>query len=362
MSSVRATIGDTFEIEIPRFFGKYELVNLIGSGSFSVVALIIHKPTNTQLACKICSRQLLIENKLFERFEQEVRIMQVLKHQNLISLLDIIFDDKLIYLMMEYCPNGELFQYIVDHGRFEESAANVMFRQIISALVYLHSKDIAHRDLKPENILLDANFSPKIADFGLCHVATAKMLLSTPCGSPFYAPPEVISNEEYDGKAGDVWSIGVVLFTMVTGSLPWRDTNHAMLFNQIRNADFEIPYFLSTPLKELLQAMMNPRAQERPSMEEILNHPWVNPPEEEDPLAEILGRERPQAKTIVVDTEEHPNLNARQSLSRKPLIIRPAVMPNSAQSMNTKTQLLKPMNKLIRVVPPNSGKLNRKPQ
>lgn len=352
MKAFPVRIGDRLEMEVPAVFGKYEIIRMIGSGSFSVVALVVHKPTNNQFACKICSRKLLMESHTFDRFEQEVRLLQVMRHPNLVSLFEVVFDENLIYVVMEYCSNGELFQYIVDNRKLPTDLVHRIFKQLVSAMVYIHSKDIAHRDLKPENILLDENLNPKIADFGLCHVATANQLLKTPCGSPFYAPPEIILNEEYDGKAGDVWSLGVVLYTMATGTVPWRqNANQMSLFEDIKTANFHIPAYLDDKLKDLITIMMNPAPKERPTMEQVLKAPWVV--EDPDCFLEGCGISVFGNRSAAMFMSKTP-APSNQTIQRRQVIVRPTVA--SAQSLKTYAQNAgHPIASLIRRVP-NSGK------
>jgi serine/threonine protein kinase len=278
MSSVVGIAGDGTEINIPLRFGKYVFVEFIGSGSFSVVALVRDSNTNEEYACKICSRRVLTERGIFVRFEREVRVMQALRHPALVAVLDVWYDKDLIYLVMEHCKNGELFQVIAARGKMREDDAARMFKRLVEGVAYIHARDVAHRDIKPENILLDEHMNPKITDFGLCHAVNGNPLLSTPCGSLYYAPPEIISNQPYNGKKSDIWSLGVVLFTMVTGSLPWHETNQSLLFRQISDADFRIPGFVSPNLRDLIARLMRPDPDHRPLASEILKHPWFSEP------------------------------------------------------------------------------------
>ena len=356
MKSITVQISGQ-DVEVPCSFGKYDLIRVIGSGSFSTVALVVHRVTNLQFACKICSRQLLIESNTFDRFEQEVRLMQALHHPNIVSVVDVAYDERLIYLIMEYCSNGELFDYICNHGRLDPSLCQRVFSKLVSALVYLHSRDIAHRDLKPENILLDENFDPKIADFGLCHVTVEHQLLSTPCGSPFYAPPEIVSNQEYDGKAGDVWSLGVVLYTMATGGLPWQDTNQVRLFEKIKRAEYVVPMFVVPQVATLLQQMLNPVPSERPTMQMLQREPWVDEACDAGAFLDMpLRQQRSVPGFVLADTSlafktgpmastaEHGRVHSRK------LIVRPV------SSANLKTRAsAQPLETLIRRVP-RSGK------
>ena len=357
MKTITVKISDQ-DVEVPCSFGKYDIVRVIGSGSFSTVALVTHRITNMQFACKICSRKLLTESNTFDRFEQEVRLMQSLHHPNIVSVIDVAYDQNLIYLIMEYCANGELFEYICNHGRLDSELCQRVFSKLVSALVYLHSRDIAHRDLKPENILLDETYDPKIADFGLCHVTTENQLLSTPCGSPYYAPPEIIANEEYDGKAGDVWSLGVVLYTMATGGLPWQDTNQMRLFEKIKQAEFIIPGYVQPQVSGLLQQMMNPVPSYRPTMLMLQRDPWVDEACDARAFLDLPLKQQRSAPWISMSGTTSFALKSgvvsssldHSRIHRKQIIVRPV------SSANLKTRpTVQPIETLIRRVP-TSGK------
>jgi serine/threonine protein kinase len=175
---------------------------------------------------------------------------------------------------MEYCPSGDLLRFIEKFGRVDEYSARDMFRQLLNAMIYLHDRNIAHRDIKPENILLDAQMRPKIADLGFCHTLHANTLLSTRCGTLYYAAPELLRGTDYDGRAIDVWSLGVVLFVLVSGSLPWIVTNDAHVYEQILHASYRVPVHLSFELSELLKAMISLAPSSRPTMKNISESPW----------------------------------------------------------------------------------------
>jgi len=270
-------IDDTYRIVIPRSFGKYQYIRRIGSGSFSVVVLVQNRQTQFFYACKIVSRELLNKEKIFDRFEQELRVLQTFEHPNIVKIEDIIYEEELIFVIMEYCERGELFSHIIEYGCLTEIQIIRLFKQIVDGVAYIHGKDVAHRDLKPENILLDASLNVKLADFGLCHEAHSQKLLTTPCGSPYYAPPEIIANISYDGKKSDMWSLGVVLFTMATGSLPWTETNQRALLEQIVRAEYSVPEYIPNNVRNLIIQLMSRNADERPNIQEVQQIHWLQP-------------------------------------------------------------------------------------
>ena len=156
------------------------------------------------------------------RVRREIKILKSLRHPNIIQLYEIIEDMENIYLIMEYASKGELFNYIVEHTKLQETEACRLYQQIISAMEYFHRLNIAHRDLKPENLFLDDNFNIKVGDFGLSNYFGSDCLLKTSCGSPCYAAPEMISDRPYSGITVDIWASGVVLYAMLCGYLPFN--------------------------------------------------------------------------------------------------------------------------------------------
>jgi serine/threonine protein kinase len=223
---------------------------------------------------KIFSRHLLVEQHIFDRFEREVRVLQSLKHPNIVRFEEIVFTDELIYVVMEYCERGELYEFIANFGLLNPRVVLRIFKEITEAICFIHSRDIVHRDLKPENILLDSDMRPRLADFGLCHSTAKSQLMQTPCGSPYYACPEILSQTEYDGKAADIWSLGVVLFTMTTGELPWHNMNLTQLYLEIQECDVIVPDYLEEPIRALLAQMLSRNPAARPSAAQVLASRW----------------------------------------------------------------------------------------
>jgi serine/threonine protein kinase len=270
----RVQIGQG-EVDVPESFGAYEVVKQIGVGGFSAVVLVHQKGTNAAYACKIVTRKLLTESRTFHRFEQEVRLLEQMHHPNIVRVVDVLFQEVYIFVLMEYCSGGELFNRIAERGRLREPECRRIFADVVSALAYLHARGIAHRDIKPENILLDENAVPKVADFGLCRLVQPGQLTSTPCGSPVYAAPEVVSGQSYDGRMSDIWSLGVLLYVMATASTPWENSSPVPLFKEISKGKFRLPAYLSPELKALIQRVMKVAPEDRPTIDDVAEHPWL---------------------------------------------------------------------------------------
>ncbi|OHT16613.1 CAMK family protein kinase [Tritrichomonas foetus] len=347
---VLETITDEYVLKVPRKIGKYQYMKTLGRGSFAAVILLQHTVTKKLFACKVVSREFLQRLNIFVRFEQEVRIMQSMKHESIVAVEEVVYDPDHIYLILEYCSHGDLFQMICQCGPYREPELQRVFKKIVEGLDYIHSHSVAHRDLKPENILLDDDFNPKIADFGLCHELSAKKLLMTPCGSPFYAPPEIINNEKYDGKLSDIWSLGVVLFTMATGSLPWTEPNQTALFLQIEQCDFTIPSDVSPPIQALINMMMVKDPKLRPSTKEILNSPWLCNDEDLTTSPTPLKA----SKFSSLNTKSTADHLQNTASMKRPLIVRPALKNSSSLKATDLPQIAN----LIRKVPPRRKNSN----
>jgi serine/threonine protein kinase len=206
-------------------------------------------------------------------FESEIRLLQQMCHPQVIRLFDIFKDTLNIYIVTEYCSGGQLFDYIVDHGKLSEEKSKILIQQLLQGLLYLHTNSIAHRDLKPENILLDRNEQPKLSDFGLYKYCTAAS--NTHCGTPFYAPPEIIIGAPYDPFKADMWSLGVCAFTMLCGRLPWTEKNEKKLYKQITDGAYSVPATLSAPCQAFVRRLMAADPSERPSAAAALADPFL---------------------------------------------------------------------------------------
>ena len=256
--------------------GDYIIKDIIGEGTFSKVKLGINKITGQKVAIKILDKLKLIEEEGIERVLREIKISSELDHPNIIKIYKIIDEYKYYLVIMEYCEEGELFNYIVKKDRLSENESSFFYYQLINAVEYLHSKGIVHRDLKPENILLGKNNIIKLIDFGLSNYYDKNKLLVTPCGSPCYASPEMIRGEDYNGADNDIWATGIILFAMLCGYLPFENEENAknnnLLFKKILSGKLEYPKFLSNTAVDLMKKILVNSPKKRIKINEIKKH------------------------------------------------------------------------------------------
>lgn len=224
-------------------------------------------------------------------------------------------------MVLEYA-GGELFDYIVKHGKMPEDTARRFFQQIVCAVEYCHRHKIVHRDLKPENLLLDGDLNVKIADFGLSNIMTDGNFLKTSCGSPNYAAPEVISGKLYAGPEVDVWSCGVILYVLLCGRLPFDDEFIPALFKKISSGSYHVPSYLSSGARNIIHKMLKVNPVQRITVQEIRQDPWFNegladylkPPVEEfldtgvDPNKAIDPRKLAPGKPPAVQEQIHESV------------------------------------------------------
>ncbi|KAJ3590642.1 hypothetical protein NHX12_008592 [Muraenolepis orangiensis] len=234
--------------------GNYRLLKTIGKGNFAKVKLARHILTGREVAIKIIDKTQLNPTSLQKLF-REVRIMKTLNHPN-----------------------------IVRKRRGSEKEARAKFRQIVSAVHYCHQKNIVHRDLKAENLLLDADSNIKIADFGFSNEFTMGSKLDTFCGSPPYAAPELFQGKKYDGPEVDIWSLGVILYTLVSGSLPFDGQNLKELRERVLRGKYRVPFYMSTDCEGILRRFLVLNPTKRCTLEQIMKDKWMNVGYEGDDL------------------------------------------------------------------------------
>ncbi|KAG0047690.1 hypothetical protein BGZ83_007298 [Gryganskiella cystojenkinii] len=268
-------------------FGPYLLLQTLGEGEFAKVKLGMHAETGEEVAIKLIRRQSVDNTPRINKIGREISVLRTIRHPNIISLFDVIETERYIGIVIEYASGGELFDHILAHRYLRERDACRLFAQLMSGVHYLHSKQIVHRDLKLENLLLDKNRNIMITDFGFANQfdSTTRDLMSTSCGSPCYAAPElVISDGLYVGSGVDIWSCGVILYAMLAGYLPFDDDpsnpdgdNINQLYNYILATTLVFPDYISPDARDLLRMMLVPDPAKRCNMKRIMSHRWLRP-------------------------------------------------------------------------------------
>ncbi|KAG0317016.1 hypothetical protein BGZ99_006546 [Dissophora globulifera] len=268
-------------------FGPYLLLQTLGEGEFAKVKLGMHAESGEEVAIKLIRRQSVDNTPRINKIGREISVLRTIRHPNIISLFDVIETERYIGIVIEYASGGELFDHILAHRYLKERDACRLFAQLMSGVHYLHSKQIVHRDLKLENLLLDRNRNIMITDFGFANQfdSSTRDLMSTSCGSPCYAAPElVISDGLYVGTGVDIWSCGVILYAMLAGYLPFDDDpsnpdgdNINQLYNYILATTLVFPDYISPDARDLLRMMLVPDPAKRCNMRRIMSHRWLRP-------------------------------------------------------------------------------------
>lgn len=257
----------------------FKIKQVIGEGTFATVRLAENRQTGEQVAIKIMEKSKIVQEEDKIRIDREIKVLKNLRHPNIVHLYSVIKTDEKIYLIMEYVKGKELFDYIVMKKKLSESESCLFYQQIISGIEYLHKIKYVHRDIKPENLLINEETKElKIVDFGLSNIYTNpnKHLLSSACGSPSYAAPEMLNGEKYRAPPVDIWSSGIVLYAMLCGYLPFEDDDNDILYDKICKGKFTIPNHVSEKARDLLNKVLVTDPKKRLTIYQIKNHPWFS--------------------------------------------------------------------------------------
>jgi len=258
---------------------KYTMGKEIGRGGFSIVYDGTSKATGQKVAIKVIDKKKQDGEQLV-LLQREIDIMKRLKHPNIVALFDVFDDPTHISLVLEYVSGGQLYDEIVKRGSFTEADACTVLKQVLSATEYLHENGIAHRDLKPENLLISSDgggLQVKIADFGLSKDFSGSGTMATCCGSPSYVAPEVLQQGQYNNGC-DIWSIGVILYVLLSGFLPFFGETQEELFDKILTGSYSFANKvwddISPTAKDLVTKMLTINEEDRPTAKQCLEHPW----------------------------------------------------------------------------------------
>ncbi|OHT13299.1 CAMK family protein kinase [Tritrichomonas foetus] len=250
----------------------YIILDIIGSGASANVYLATNTISNQFCAIKVID--FLNENR--ERFEQEVKIMKEFDNPFIVKIYEYFQIENTIAIVMEYVPKGSLKDVIMNNGYLSEKYASTILIELVIAIQDMNKKGLIHRDIKIDNILVDNNGHIRLTDFGLSKFCNPnEALYGTACGSPMYTSPEVILRYPYSAKT-DIWSVGIVLYTMLVGNYPFASTNIQQLFQLIVDGEVEYPSFLSTEAVDLMMHLLDKNQETRYSCIDVLNHPFIS--------------------------------------------------------------------------------------
>ncbi|NWI14471.1 NUAK2 kinase, partial [Crypturellus soui] len=253
---------------------RYDFLETLGKGTYGKVKKARER-SGKLVAIKSIRKDKIKDEQDLVHIRREIEIMSSLNHPHIIAVHEVFESSSKIVIVMEYASKGDLYDYISERQRLSEREARHFFRQVVSAVYYCHKNGIVHRDLKLENILLDANGNIKIADFGLSNVYQQDRLLQTFCGSPLYASPEIINGRPYKGPEVDSWSLGVLLYILVHGTMPFDGRDYKTLVKQITSGEYREPTKLSDACG-LIRWMLMVNPARRATVEDIATHWWVN--------------------------------------------------------------------------------------
>lgn len=255
-------------------FNDFTQLKILGTGSFGKVFLVKHKKTNQLFAMKTIDKLRNTKNNDNPYFRKEIEIMYKISHSNIVKLFSHFEDEKYCYFLMEYVENGSLFS-LLKHEKLSKNKISELAFQLILSVYYLHNMNppIIHRDIKLENILIDSKMNVKLTDFGWSNYIENDAIRKTFCGTPSYFPPEMIKKQGHDHNV-DIWCIGIVIFEMITGKQPFKGNNKMELEKNILEGNINWPMDMNLEAKSLIKKILKNNPKERPSLVQILEHPF----------------------------------------------------------------------------------------
>ncbi|GAA5830896.1 hypothetical protein JCM5353_002641 [Sporobolomyces roseus] len=280
-SAYSALAAELTKTEI-KSVGGYTLGKIIGQGTFGKVRLGVHRLTGTRVAIKQVSKSLPSNtsdpSSPLSLLTREIHHHRRLRHPHVLSLYELIATESSIYLVSELCAGGELFDYLVEKGRLSISETRTIFGELVVGIGYLHGEGVVHRDLKLENVLLDERCRVKIADLGFGREFERGKWMDTWVGTLGYCAPEVVSGKKYLGEEVDIWSLGVIFYALVTGSLPFDDDDEGIMKEMILKCEYEIPTWLDEDAADLIRNILVLDPLRRFSLKQILSHAFFTRP------------------------------------------------------------------------------------
>jgi serine/threonine protein kinase len=251
----------------------FEIGKPLGKGKFGTVYLAREKRSKYIVALKVLRKSQLMRAGVEHQLRREIEIQSNLRNKHVLRLYGYFYDEKRIYLILEFAPGGELYKVLTRKGRFDEPTSARYISEMARALDYCHEKHVIHRDIKPENLLLGVNGELKIADFGWSvHAPSSRRL--TLCGTLDYLPPEMIEGREHDQQV-DIWSLGVLLFEFLVGYPPFEAEGNTATYRRISRVDLQFPPFVSEGARDLIRRLLVKNSADRMLLSDVPDHPWV---------------------------------------------------------------------------------------
>mmetsp|Transcript_27065 Transcript_27065/g.44153 ORF Transcript_27065/g.44153 Transcript_27065/m.44153 type:complete len:291 (-) Transcript_27065:107-979(-) len=252
----------------------FEIGKPLGRGKFGNVYLAREKKTKFVVALKILHKEQLVKAQVEHQLRREIEIQSQLRHPHVLRLYGYFWDEKRIYLIVEYCAKGELYRILQKERTFSEEKSAKYIAALAKALAYCHSKHVIHRDIKPENLLVDLNGNLKIADFGWS-VHAPHSRRTTLCGTLDYLPPEMVEGKDHDNTV-DLWSLGVLCYEFLNGSPPFETQGTKETYKRIARVDIRFPPNMSPGAVDLISKLLVKDPDKRLALEKVADHPWIS--------------------------------------------------------------------------------------